>query len=931
MYHQSWSAFQGADSIIVTELRGTSPRIEEGESYWVQGTYSLSSRERARLSIYATNGEVQSHQGTVLRKGTGTFGYRYVLKKSGMLHMSYYPANGGDGFGGIYFRAATAQVQNIEVKGAITPKPSAKLEGVLAKQVGLVFEQIHLSEITGVIAKNYDVAIVIDPKAVLPKGTTASTPSSEDSGIVTDGMIEYINLKGVTLTQALAGMLRPLNLTFVAHEDTITITSLKLASEAQAKLRPSRKLQNVGVSGSINGEMTPDLIALREVLEQPIEIAFEKIHLSDLIAEISKTHAINIQIDNSVVIPRGPISPPISRSGFTLLKEEPWVTDGWIEYVNLKGVSLAQGLTAILKPLHLASYVSDGKGTLIITTPEKIALLQEPTQDTSPASKSGSGPSQDLDDKPSRILDILEQSISMAPEDRRLRSVLELISDAVGLNIMVDNRVIDPASDFVAADADLLDKTIREVFEEILPPLGLTYSVQDGFVWISSPENIKYESSEKLVTEYYDLDESEVEALGLKVLSTEKSGLTEDERFEFVRLQLDPIMPGVKDRESGKWLSFLHYDMETRRLIVHNTPTNHKRMDEFLERHRKNEVRSKLGPKPTPAKTLKEKLNQPVSMVFEDIHIADLLQVVSENYGIESDIDYSVIRPKNPIASAAQTDSSAQPARYVTDGYTEYLDLKNITLEHALMAILRPLNLYYFPQEDNILITTHEKFRERARTNRTSTSAPQATRKRLTVEEALEQPITLKSENKDLREVVQKIVAQTGITISIDLALIEHTWIATDSGKHARAVGPEIDGDIDYRNTPLKTVLDEILNPLNLSYSLHRRYIRISAEHIKDYDPGERLTTQYYELSEFQLNGLNLPGFDLIPDNLTNEEKDQWYRRHTEKIIPPYRDPATGKFLSFIYHNIVNNQLIVHNTKANHKLLREQFESLKED
>jgi hypothetical protein len=227
-------------------------------------------------------------------------------------------------------------------------------------------------------------------------------------------------------------MLRPLNLTFVAHEDTITITSLKLASEAQAKLRPSRKLQNVGVSGSINGEMTPDLIALREVLEQPIEIAFEKIHLSDLIAEISKTHAINIQIDNSVVIPRGPISPPISRSGFTLLKEEPWVTDGWIEYVNLKGVSLAQGLTAILKPLHLASYVSDGKGTLIITTPEKIALLQEPTQDTSPASKSGSGPSQDLDDKPSRILDILEQSISMAPEDRRLRSVLELISDAVG-------------------------------------------------------------------------------------------------------------------------------------------------------------------------------------------------------------------------------------------------------------------------------------------------------------------------------------------------------------------------------------------------------------------------------------------------------------------------------------------------------------------
>ena len=104
MYHKSWSAFQPGDEIVVTEFRGTSPHIEEGESYRVTGTYVLDSQDDAMLHVYATNGEVKSKQGPVVLRGNGAFVREFTLKKIGDLHVNYYPSDGGEGFGGIYYR-----------------------------------------------------------------------------------------------------------------------------------------------------------------------------------------------------------------------------------------------------------------------------------------------------------------------------------------------------------------------------------------------------------------------------------------------------------------------------------------------------------------------------------------------------------------------------------------------------------------------------------------------------------------------------------------------------------------------------------------------------------------------------------------------------------------------------------------------------------
>ena len=109
--------FQSGDSIEITEILGISSSLEIGRTYTIKGKYKLSSCDKAMLHIYATNGETQSKQGDVVKRGTGEFTRTFTYLKEGWLHLSFYPADGGSSFGGMYF----AQ------KGTV-PKPSGPVD-----------------------------------------------------------------------------------------------------------------------------------------------------------------------------------------------------------------------------------------------------------------------------------------------------------------------------------------------------------------------------------------------------------------------------------------------------------------------------------------------------------------------------------------------------------------------------------------------------------------------------------------------------------------------------------------------------------------------------------------------------------------------------------------------------------------------------------
>ena len=99
------------------------------------------------------------------------------------------------------------------------------LNAFLEEKVSLVFEDIHLAEIVKFVSENYDINVLYDNRVVAPPPAAAEGEAPEGADYVTDGIIPYINLKNVSLRQALEGLLRPLNLDFSVQRGFIWIST----------------------------------------------------------------------------------------------------------------------------------------------------------------------------------------------------------------------------------------------------------------------------------------------------------------------------------------------------------------------------------------------------------------------------------------------------------------------------------------------------------------------------------------------------------------------------------------------------------------------------------------------------------------------------------------------------------------------------------
>jgi hypothetical protein len=81
-----------------------------GNIYWIKGSYSLASRDRAMVAAFTTarsaadgKGPYLKVQTTLVDRGNGTFTLFLPMSSEGWPHVSFYPANGGGDFGGNYF------------------------------------------------------------------------------------------------------------------------------------------------------------------------------------------------------------------------------------------------------------------------------------------------------------------------------------------------------------------------------------------------------------------------------------------------------------------------------------------------------------------------------------------------------------------------------------------------------------------------------------------------------------------------------------------------------------------------------------------------------------------------------------------------------------------------------------------------------------
>jgi len=109
-FEQGATRFLNGDEIKILEVRGTADTITPGNIYWIKGTYTLGSHDRAMLAAFITATDAEHGKGaylkvqtTVVNQGNGTFTLFLPMSCRGWPHISFYPADGGSDFGGNYF------------------------------------------------------------------------------------------------------------------------------------------------------------------------------------------------------------------------------------------------------------------------------------------------------------------------------------------------------------------------------------------------------------------------------------------------------------------------------------------------------------------------------------------------------------------------------------------------------------------------------------------------------------------------------------------------------------------------------------------------------------------------------------------------------------------------------------------------------------
>jgi WD40 repeat protein len=98
----------GGDQITIDEVRGTADSMKAGNRYEIKGTYRLASRDKAMLAVYVTGEgkdatDRQPSDAPTVERGEGRFSLVLHMSYDGKPHVSFYPVDGGEGFGHVYF------------------------------------------------------------------------------------------------------------------------------------------------------------------------------------------------------------------------------------------------------------------------------------------------------------------------------------------------------------------------------------------------------------------------------------------------------------------------------------------------------------------------------------------------------------------------------------------------------------------------------------------------------------------------------------------------------------------------------------------------------------------------------------------------------------------------------------------------------------
>lgn len=374
-----------------------------------------------------------------------------------------------------------------------------RVEKALDAMVTCEFDGEDISHILDFVGGYCSICFAMDYRVVSPPPAVAvAVPESDGAPFesefaeyVTDGVVEELDVRDVTLLEALEHVLYPLGLDFVLEPGFIWIST------------PDRIQQEVVQEPD---ERYEPYMPIEESLETTVSLVFHDTHLADIAAFTSNYAKTNVVLDYRVIRP-DEISLAKLGEGQGAVSERPrpeaeYVSDGVVYRIGLKEIMVRDLLKALLRPLNLAYRVEPGY--VWISSPEKIRQETGMVFGYVPEGEDAS---------------FMANPVSIVSETSHIAEILAFLAEQEDIDIVLDAAVVTPPlkgeSDVVAAASsgryatagivpaiDVKRLPLRDVMTMLLRPLNLAYAIQGGTVWVSTRPRLEadnYEDWERMV------------------------------------------------------------------------------------------------------------------------------------------------------------------------------------------------------------------------------------------------------------------------------------------------------------------------------------------------------------------------------------------------------------------------------------------------
>lgn len=553
---------------------------------------------------------------------------------------------------GIEKESAEPGTPAVEAKTTASPE----LQRALEREISPRFIDVPLSEVVRAVGRLSDIRIVIDSRAVAEPGTGEDMESASEVdpryGKKSDGMINYIDFEQVPVADVLKAITKPLGLAYRLEEDFIFVSKPEILAPTVDEIRRDRIRERLEDAGRYLEYRFYDVAA--KIYQDVLNLDPENREATDGLHEAAL----------------GASGEPIRD--FERNKQiERKMTREYIE----KAKTLPEGTDATgIKPYRL-------------TIPPIEEEYEAPV-------------------RLSPIEEKLQAIVGIEFDDTHLDEIVAFIRKSWGINIVIDARVVakkrTDAEDEAAPEADpfygeksdgmidyinLQDVTLAEALNAITRMLGLAWSVEPSFIYITKPEVLRWETFETLERRLYRVRRGpETAGMDLAAIVVER---------------VNTLVPGVYDVSSDTLLSSAEYDEDSGILTLRNAPS---RLDAFEEHL------SVIDGDPHPELNL---LRQADSLEQRDAGTNGLLEIETHTVDINGDgIAEKIPFYRRPNASAGMR----------LEHYPYFADIdayRFVDLQHDfVMAIQESLNkqvggdvtTFYSPSSNTLFVAGPEGF-----------------------------------------------------------------------------------------------------------------------------------------------------------------------------------------------------------------------------